>query len=523
MKRRASVSKMRAKSAPAIARAKHGTVSASTARISIRQKASPRSFHASSQPKNAAPARSRRGIIKARFDSAANTPENRKHWANSDSLSVNAALSTGVRSTLRSRARYEVENNSYAKGMVLTLANDTIGAGPRLQLRTPDAGVNSAVEDAFSEWAAAVRLGEKLRTMRMARASSGECFAVLARNDNLKSPVKFDIRLVEADQCAEPTGNFASDPSAVDGIKYDKFGNPTKYFILSAHPGSGSSFSQDGDWFDASKVLHYYRSDRPGQGRGIPDITPALPLFAMLRRYTLAVLAAAETAANFAGTVESDVPPDGAADDIGAMDTVELERNMLLTLPAGWKMGQVKAEQPTTTYGEFKKEVLNEIARCLNMPFNISAGNSSGYNYASGRLDQQTYYKCVRVEQHHIGDTLLNPVFDAWFDEAILVTDLLPRRARLLKRKPREWFWPGFEHVDPAKEATAQQTRLQSNTTTLASEYARQGKDWEAEVEQRAIEVKRLAKLGLSPLPLPGTNQPSVDPADVAEQLSEDN
>ena len=39
-------------------------------------------------------------------------------------------------------------------------------------------------------------------------------------------------------------------------------------------------------------------SDRPGQARGIPDITPALPLFAQLRRFTLAVLAAAETAAD---------------------------------------------------------------------------------------------------------------------------------------------------------------------------------------------------------------------------------
>jgi capsid protein len=56
---------------------------------------------------------------------------------------------------------------------------------------------------------------------------------------------------------------------------------------------------------------------------------------------------------------------------------------------------------PATTYAEFKKEVLNEIARCLNMPFNVAAGNSSGYNYASGRLDHQTYFKAIRVEQAH--------------------------------------------------------------------------------------------------------------------------
>ena len=51
----------------------------------------------------------------------------------------------------------------------------------------------------------------------------------------------------------------------------------------------------------------------------------------------------------------------------------------------------------------FKKEILNEIARCLGMPYNISAGNSSGYNYASGRLDHQTYFKAVREGTADLG------------------------------------------------------------------------------------------------------------------------
>ena len=60
------------------------------------------------------------------------------------------------------------------------------------------------------------------------------------------------------------------------------------------------------------------------------------------------------------------------------MDLVELERRMATVLPGGWKLGQIQAEQPATTYGEFKQEILNEIARCLNMPFNVAAGNSLG-------------------------------------------------------------------------------------------------------------------------------------------------
>ncbi|HUX14834.1 MAG TPA: phage portal protein, partial [Phycisphaerae bacterium] len=60
------------------------------------------------------------------------------------------------------------------------------------------------------------------------------------------------------------------------------------------------------------------------------------------------------------------------------------------------------------------------------------------------------------------------------------------------------WYWPGIEHVDPAKEASAEDVRLANHTTTLAAAYARQGKDWERELRQRARERKLAKKLGLT-------------------------
>ncbi|MCC7489968.1 MAG: phage portal protein, partial [Gammaproteobacteria bacterium] len=249
----------------------------------------------------------------------------------------------------------------------------------------------------------------------------------------------------------------------------------------------------------ARSMIHYLRPDRPGQARGIPDITPALPLFAQLRRYTLAVIAAAETAADFAAVLYTDAPANGEAESVEPMDIVELERRMATVLPGGWKLGQVTAEQPATTYGEFKREILNEIARCLNMPFNVAAGNSSGYNYASGRLDHQTYFKSIRVEQSHLEAVVLDRILAAWMAEAVLAEGLLPQRLRMVgARFPHQWFWDGHEHVDPAKEASAQATRLTSHTTTLAAEYARQGKDWETELRQRAKEAALMKELGLT-------------------------
>ncbi|MEN6449444.1 MAG: hypothetical protein ABFC96_03050 [Thermoguttaceae bacterium] len=49
--------------------------------------------------------------------------------------------------------------------------------------------------------------------------------------------------------------------------------------------------------------------------------------------------------------------------------------------------------------------------------------------------------------------------------------------------------------MDPLKDASAQTTRLQNHTTTLAYEYAQQGRDWESEIRQRAKEVALMNKL----------------------------
>jgi len=79
---------------------------------------------------------------------------------------------------------------------------------------------------------------------------------------------------------------------------------------------------------------------------------------------------------------------------------------------------------------------------------------------------------------------------------------------------PHQWFWDGHEHVDPAKEASAQATRLANHTTTLAHEYARQGRDWEEALRQRAKEVALMQELGLTlteALPIPPQEEDTLD------------
>ena len=93
--------------------------------------------------------------------------------------------------------------------------------------------------------------------------------------------------------------------------------------------------------------------------------------------------------------------------------------------------------------------------------------------------------------------------------------DLLPTGLGPFAQWPHQWFWDGHEHVDPAKEASAQATRLASHTTTLADEYAKRGQDWETQLRQRAKEIALMSELGLATETVtPTTNQENTDVQD---------
>ncbi len=431
--------------------------------------------------------------LTARYDAAQTTRDNARHWAMADYFSADQEARPEVRRILRQRSRYEVANNSYAKGLVQMLANDTIGTGPRLQVLTNDEEFNDEVEREFALWSESVRLASKLRMMRIARCQDGEAFAVLATNPKIHHPVKLDVMLIEADRVSGEL-HWLEAEGSVDGITYDRWGNPVSYRILKHHPGD-VQFGAGSEAFQvpAEYVLHIFRADRPELHRGVPELTAALPLFAQLRRYNLAVLSAAEAAADFAAILYTDAPPDGEAAEVPPMDALELERNMMLTVPAGWKMAQLDSKQPTANHAEFVKIILSEIARCAVSTYGSVSGDFSGHNYASGRLDNQLYHKSILVDRSFWETEVLNRIFDAWYREYALLGADSPER-----RTPRHtWFWDGFVHVDPTKEATAQQIRLANHTTTLAAECAKDGRDYMSVLRQRAKEFRLMRELGI--------------------------
>jgi len=172
------------------------------------------------------------------------------------------------------------------------------------------------------------------------------------------------------------------------------------------------------------------------------------------------------------------------------MSQLDLVRGMMTALPNNFEPFQLKAEHPGATYDTFHRSLLNEQARPKNMPFNKAACDSSSYNYASGRLDHQTYYGALDVDRADGDDLVLDPLFDIWFDEAIRVFGWLGGNPKAIGPAARVhgWDWPKHRVADVESEANANDKNLRNGSLSLSKRYADAGEDYEDEVAKMATD-----------------------------------
>jgi capsid protein len=109
------------------------------------------------------------------------------------------------------------------------------------------------------------------------------------------------------------------------------------------------------------------------------------------------------------------------------------------------------------------------------------------------------YYRNISVIRQWLAGRFLNPLVKLWLYEASLISGYLDGQEQLDTVDGLiDWYWTGAEHVDPLKEANAQDVHIKNNSTTYAAEYAKQGKDWLQEFEQIAREKETMKKLGIT-------------------------
>lgn len=481
--------------------------------------------------------------ILARFDNARNTADTASLFRNVDSLAITTALSPGVRKTVRERARYVVANCPYAKNMLDIFVTHVVG--PWATVTFPRGRVSESLRDrvseAFDAWAVATGFWPKVKTLLRAKITDGEAFAMLVTDKAVVkngNAVTLNVKPIECDRVESYT-EMVTRENEFDGIRFDENGHPLEYRILKYHPGDYRAlrnYRRAGDWVKAANVIHYFDVLRPEQVRGISDFVSALDIPALQKSYRSSVVDSAINAASISGVLQTDQVPECFDDDdtsIGkcAMDikpntSFQAQRGALVTLPEGWKLQQLNAEQPTSLYDGFVRSLIAEMAACLSMPVNIAMSDSSQHNFASAKLDHMTYGDKIADVRAALSVDILDRVFFAWLDEYAARNPMDAETFAALHRT--EWLFTERGNSEVMKDASADNTRLGNGTTTLDIICSKSGRDWKRVQDQWLEEnARKIAKWrevckanGLpEDTPLPGGGKSATAPAPTEDMI----
>ena len=445
--------------------------------------------------------------LAAHYDVSHTTSQNAEHWSFAVGGDANIAFNYENRRKARRRARYETSNNPHLRGMVETKASDTVGDGPNLQMLSPD---GQEIEVAWKSWADEIRLTEKLLTLWAAgKQIDGEGIGLLYDDGAVRHEVKLNLQLIESEQMGNPFAEMDSE-HIYDGV-YHSASQPSAYYIYDEHPEAYAYPvlpTYTGKWYEASRVIHTFRHYRIGQLRGATELGPALPFAAILRRFTLATLDAAEIAAQISLWLETDATPDEGPQTYsdGAFTQMPTTRNMLITAPYGWHAKQIKSEQPIDTYESFVRVVVTQMGKSIGMPAALSYGDSSSYNMASGRLDFQTYIRGIETDRRaHLETDVLEKIFFLWMQfYAASRSGISPSSIDaeyLAKAYPHRWAYRPILHSDPEKQSAADVNLYQAGLLTMDQYLYRHNIDPESHYEQLKRQAQRLADIGM---PAPG-------------------
>lgn len=434
-----------------------------------------------------------------RWEAADTSRLNRSHWRKANDRTINHDLVSDLK-TLAARSQYEIANNPNVEGLIKTHAIDVVGErGPKLQVQSTDAKYDLLLEQGWKTWFKKPDVNGILSGVDILRLwirslwARGEYVAQIVPADPdvpSESPVTFRLHAIHARRLATPPA-LIGDPLVALGIRRTRTGRPTAYFIDQQIDSVLYDLSYQYDEIPAAQILHDFLELEPGQVRGVPWLGPALQDIADLRDYDTEVLDAARMAADNAVLLHTEHPD---APYMQAQESVEIERRTISTLPPGWKASQMKPEQPTTSYREFRHERLRNVGRLVNMPLMMVLLDASKHNYSSARLDSQTYQRGNTTTQTRFEERALERLV-AMVERDMQLQSKLPLRPR--GEVKHVWVWPKAPHVDPGKEAAAETERLKAGTITRTEVCASRGVDYEQVVIQLARERDIRVKHGL--------------------------
>lgn len=387
---------------------------------------------------------------------------------------------------LRHRARALEQNVPYVQRALDARVSAAIGAGidPKSTARQGEKidalwRAWSAVADADGvfniaglqalAYRAMLRDGEVLIRRRMRRSSDG-------------LPVPVQVQVLEIDWLDESkTGPGDGGGRIIGGIEYDGIGRVAAYWLHPEHPGDrlGHGSRRASQRVPAAHIIHLYKPQRPGQGRGISALASIIARTRDLMLYEDAELARKNLESRLGVIVSGDPELLSNAVDPATGDPAALTTGHLGDLPSGGITSIPAGLSPTLIqphavggHVEYCKHALHLIAAGLGVPYESMTGDMREVNYSSARIRQIEFRRDIEQEQWLTLVPVLCERLWQWFIDAAVLSGQLPRPEYGV-----DWATPRWDYVNPKQDIDSECQAIAFGLMSPSESLRRRGYD----------------------------------------------
>jgi lambda family phage portal protein len=423
--------------------------------------------------------------------------------------SANAVIK-GPLPRLRARARDLTRNTWWGSRVKSVTRIHSVGTGIAPMFKTGNKSLDKRAARLWAAWGRRCDTEGQL-SINGLLALAVDCIVESGETLARVKPVTFDqrgivpleLQLFEPDHLSSSRDMVLPDVVIDQGIEYDiATGKRLAYWMLPQHPGSiTTGFNNTLPVrIEARDMLHVYRKDRIGQGRGVPWLAPVILKGRDVADLEEAVVVKSRIEACLSAFVTSTNTSRTLSDQAQMEKRAASQRRIEQLAPGMIVYGEpgesVTAIQPSSSV-QFDSVLMANwlcLAAGAGITYNQLTGDLRQANYSSMRAGTIEFRRLIEQFQYlTIADMLLEPLADRW-TEVAQDAGLLPRR---VGGYPREWIFPAWEPIDPLKDLQADILAVRSGRMTWDHFVSSWGFDPADQIDQIAEWLKLLDAKGI--------------------------
>jgi lambda family phage portal protein len=296
------------------------------------------------------------------------------------------------------------------------------------------------------------------------------------------------------------------------GIAQDKYGRNQGYWLWSCHPYDIEGRPQR-TFVPARDLIHVYAQDRVRGVRGIPWMSAVHVSINMLGSLWTSELGNANAQSRIVGMITSkdgmtdpnedpdsasaDNPTGTGADPVAAAANIDIEDASFIGVPAGLEVTFPQSTSPNPALNAFTTELLRSIATGLGVSYHSLTGDVSQANYSSARVALIEERDGWRKQQKWFIAAVMEPVFKAWLEMAILSGAIQIPGWSFDKIYKPQWFPRTWQFLDPEKDARASALLIKTGLSKYRDELGSLGLNWRKHLREIKEEQDFIKELGI--------------------------